>query len=978
MKKFSEYTRSVEPELVDVLVAFVVVTSGVMLLQLVLGIFEPISALFFSLLICGVIGLAFVRKVVLPEDTRNIVAIVLMGVLILMPRWSPFLYVEGGQDEGIYVSMSSHFTRTGGLSIKDQVREPLSIAQKIEYDKRNNRYNVAMPNRSEGWHQPGVYIGDLTKSSYVFQFYPLHPLWMGLASRLLGEQNRVYSLVLFSLLNILMLSLLVYELSGRQRIPAYIAAGLLAINPMHVFLSRFPVTENVTLFFSASAIYYLVRYFKGREQNHEKVWHLILSAGAWAGMFFNHIAGFMYAPILLAATLFGVVTAGSAARMRQIVAYGIAVFIAYLLSLWFGMTGSFPYSFDLYPQIIGKNFGVYFVNHWLSISLFVGILSSVPTFFAWVKRDYILSVWSSRNLRPALNTLLLVLILCIILSNLFEAYRLGFTAHYSEDSLLGTRFNLSNAGTRGFLHSTLVALTVYVSPFIAFFVLAMLVKMRRTMSPYETFLILLISVFFVARVGMDDFTLYYYYGRYRSVELLPYILVIAVLWMHTLFTQDGRRYKVILGWILGLTIVWNSVLLAQQYPGGELHRLDASMRPLVEQINDNDLLVFAGGEYPALRTALDYYYGKHTVVVDSTELRENIKQYLKNWADVYVLSDSDSLSDLSYLGAIHLVRDMYMRGIGPDIIPMHPMTENKQYFLYRVNRPEFNLLREGDAIDFSSGGNAGSYLGAGWSNQEKSYRWTEGETASLELPFATSNSDLVLRFEVRSHNCVDVSVRVGGSIRTRWTFADCSEFQERVVVLSRDDMKGGKVTVSFDMLGVVSPHDLNPEIGDTRKLGISVNKIVFEKVIPGKSLEKQISKYSKQLQLGVNFSANDFSAMILSTDGLSAAEPWGRWTDGNVARIRFKNPLPHKFDLVVTGGAYGPNIGKPVKFKVGSQVKEIVFTSDPFEQPHTYHAEFALDTPSDTLEIGVPMPTKPDNGDQRKLGIGLIDLKIIE
>ena len=366
--------RSIELGLVDLLVAFIVITSGIMVLQLVMGVFEPKRSLFISLLTCLVVGLVFVRQVVLPKSERYIAGLIFMGLLILMPRWSPFLYVEGGQDEGIYVSMSSHFTSTGGWRIRDKVREPLSEIQKIEYDKLNSQdLNVLIPDKYEGLHQPGIYIGDLDKSLYVFQFYPLHPLWMGLASKILGDSNRIYSVVMFSLLNILMLSLIVYELTDRQRLPAYIAAGLLAINPMHVFLSRFPVTENTTIFFSASAIYYLIRYFKGREKNSEKLWHLILSAGAWAGMFFCHIGGFLYMPFLLLVILFGVVSANSKVRLYQIITYGVVVFIVYVLSLWYGMTCSFPYSFDIYNQLFSKRIGGFFTENWFYISIYIAL-----------------------------------------------------------------------------------------------------------------------------------------------------------------------------------------------------------------------------------------------------------------------------------------------------------------------------------------------------------------------------------------------------------------------------------------------------------------------------------------------------------------------------------------------------------------------------------------------------------------------------
>jgi hypothetical protein len=75
---------------------------------------------------------------------------------------------------------------------------------------------------------------------------------------------------------------------------------------------------------------------------------------------------------------------------------------------------------------------------------------------------------------------------------------------------------------------------------------------------------------------------------------------------------------------------------------------------------------------------------------------------------------------------------------------------------------------------------------------------------------------------------------------------------------------------------------------------------------------------------------------------------------------------------VLEGRAFGHNIGKPVVFRVGSKRKEIVFDS----APRIYRAEFILDKPSDTLEILIPEPSQPNNGDNRKLGVGLVNLSI--
>jgi hypothetical protein len=135
-------------------------------------------------------------------------------------------------------------------------------------------------------------------------------------------------------------------------------------------------------------------------------------------------------------------------------------------------------------------------------------------------------------------------------------------------------------------------------------------------------------------------------------------------------------------------------------------------------------------------------------------------------------------------------------------------------------------------------------------------------------------------------------------------------------------------------------------------------------------------RYEATLVEGIDFKKPGYPNFVAKVEGMSGYEPWGRWSQANLVTIKFKQPLPSKFVLVIVGGAYGPNIGKPIKVKAGTVMKEIVFTSDPFKQPNTHRIDFQLDAPVDTIEFSVPQPTQPPSGDLRKLGIGLTALKI--
>ncbi len=127
---------------------------------------------------------------------------------------------------------------------------------------------------------------------------------------------------------------------------------------------------------------------------------------------------------------------------------------------------------------------------------------------------------------------------------------------------------------------------------------------------------------------------------------------------------------------------------------------------------------------------------------------------------------------------------------------------------------------------------------------------------------------------------------------------------------------------------------------------------------------------------GIAFANPDYPGFVARTEGISQPEPFGRWTDGPKAVIEFKEPLPLKFELVLQGAAYGPNIGQQVKVSIGAVTQELSFASDPGQEAQTHRLSFSLEQPANRIEFTIPRPTRPPNGDARALGIALVELKI--
>jgi phosphoglycerol transferase len=120
---------------------------------------------------------------------------------------------------------------------------------------------------------------------------------------------------------------------------------------------------------------------------------------------------------------------------------------------------------------------------------------------------------------------------------------------------------------------------------------------------------------------------------------------------------------------------------------------------------------------------------------------------------------------------------------------------------------------------------------------------------------------------------------------------------------------------------------------------------------------------------------------VKAFSGISRPEAWGRWSNANLApevKIEFAEPLPEKFDLVITAKAFGPNVGKPVPVKVGSQQQNLTLG----EALTTTTLHFDNPERSATLEIIPPEPQLSNEGnilghEPRRLGIGMEDIKVV-
>lgn len=147
---------------------------------------------------------------------------------------------------------------------------------------------------------------------------------------------------------------------------------------------------------------------------------------------------------------------------------------------------------------------------------------------------------------------------------------------------------------------------------------------------------------------------------------------------------------------------------------------------------------------------------------------------------------------------------------------------------------------------------------------------------------------------------------------------------------------------------------------------------------PKAAVDQLAPRYESTLAEGIVFNKPGYPSFLVDVVGVSNVDPWGRWTDGPTVKFRFNKPLPKKFGIELYANAFGPNEGKPITIRAGNVERAITIKNDP-----NYAINIATfdDVASDTIEIIPPNPISPKeldpkSGDIRKLGLGLVSLKI--
>lgn len=555
------------------------------------------------------------------DDRFGIVFFSILVVAILL-RWSPYPHHVGGQDQGLYINLSSTYEKYGSLNYTDLFRNMLTDQQKILYD------------RNGGSIVPGVEIVDKTKSIQQMPFYPLHSLWMANFAKLLGPYYRAYSLLFFSLLSIVGIYLITLEISNNNRLAALLAASFASLNPGLVFFSKFPVSEIVALAFTVNGFYFLVKGYRAIESGGKCGRDFLISVGMFNCFFYTRMSSFFYIPIFLVILFGGLIDLKNNHDRGKLLAYCCALIVC------FGISNYFYYKLmpALYYDIISRYIAP-FGEYWRLV-LGISVLSVIFIFallFYGIQKPFIYLWIRNRILRFGnIFPIFLPVAILLFLAPIYKSYITGAIDSYSP-----YHFKVE-PGIDTIVFSGLYRIFLYLSP-IGFCIL-LLSSISSTIrnNKYSVLLLLFISSMILVMLFKPCAPYAFYYDRYYISEIVPYSLIIIALTLGFYLSHQNRNSRIFSLLAICLIIGYFAFFSLAQLGKTEGSYPDFFYE-VDRQVAEGDLLLLEEDYFPRprhIKTPLMYYLGKNVfpIKTENDIVKQEIIDLKVKYRNTYLLS----------------------------------------------------------------------------------------------------------------------------------------------------------------------------------------------------------------------------------------------------------------------------------------------------------------------------------------------------
>ncbi|MCI5221809.1 MAG: phospholipid carrier-dependent glycosyltransferase [Candidatus Electrothrix sp. AR4] len=814
--------------LMDFLIISIISISTISIVALIVNSFNPTGVVFSGLAVattlCVFLQRGNVRGTCLPKG--YLLPLLAVVFLALTFRAEPFSGINGGEDQGVYVSMSSYFQHGGEIFIEDKALNSLpNESLKNIYRKNISKTYLLKHYHSNSFFQPGVYHGG--DKDYVFQFYHLHPLWMALFADFFGDDARCYSVTFFSMLSIIFLVLLTIELS-HSTLAGLVVGVLLAINPLHVFFSKYPVTEIVALAFTSIGMYYLVRSYKLTQQNVAAIPTLIISSFSLSLMFFVRISGFLYLPLLVLFIFVGIwLRKVKEDRFgNYLISFsGLSVCI-YICSVLYGLLYSPEYSVSTYYQILGRLLGGQYLSCFLLL-----MISAIVVWCMLLRNSTFVSTLQRIDFSTTIKFSSFLIVCIMSIFSLYKVYTLGYTNAYIGNQWYDKILRLAGSETKVVQQSTLLNYLIYTSPFIIFFGVAAFLK--RKVSNRISLLLLFVSIVLAANLyQMFVIPNQYYFARYLLSETVPYGLVAFTAAIFYRNHTNWRRLGII---SFLCTVPLFGFYSYKQIGAEEGRRPLAALRKIAAHIEERDyLLIDSNWPVPqsVIETPLRFYFGLNTFVVPETSRDMVIDQFSNYPGNIWALSPVLLVDKRFTLIENQLHYDKVMERSGGIPTKIIDNFERHELFLYRLKK---DFLLKTDNIKYSvspSSFETKAILGEGWHNLEAEHVWSS-EKANLTLKkalFSNVSFPKAIKIEISAYAAnpdhpVIITFAVEEQLQKRYTFTDTDRTHIQLPLRVPNNKDHCRIEISVD--GAISPHAV-ANSADTRTLGLALYSFSFD------------------------------------------------------------------------------------------------------------------------------------------------------
>ncbi|MDD4110574.1 MAG: hypothetical protein PHS54_03360 [Clostridia bacterium] len=635
--------------------------------------------------------------------------------------------------------MAAYYSENGSAFINDDIRDQLISDYQDLYDKLNQgkvwqsgtdhpRY---VADKYEGNHLPGVYIKNLENSEYVFQFYPLHPLWMSLFGVVFGNGGMVWALTFFSLLSLIGAYLIAYELSGRRRLAGIILALLLAINPLHAFFSKFPVSEVPALAFTFLGFYYLLKFYNDSKEQKSNIFDLFFSSWMFFGLFFTRITGFMYIPFFLLIGFLSFFHSNSEIK-KNIILYIVSVIALFMGSLFYGYFYSYPYFKDIFLISFSKLFDIVSL-HMLVVICIGGLMMFVLAKFHLFKKlkermiDFIEFI---RKLLP-------YLFYSIIILGAYKAYIFAFTNATVMDSL-NTRWQFAYQQWKSIGYTSLSVELTYLT-IVGFLLLLIAVySLGKSRKTTNNLLVVFLSMFWFYILFLQYRIPYqYYYARYHLSEVLPFSLLAVSIFLTAIwYRKKWGKYFVPV--IVGIMCLFLLPITMVQFAGAENEGVHKPLGEIAEIVED-DILLVGKNISDSIVTSLKFYY-ELKVVKFSQDCDNNSESFafIKSLSEInkgdifYITTREINDSTLEFMNRMSFKSGLFEHGPRPPTkFLFHEMED---FFLYRIDVD--NLNQSSELFRF--------YMEIANFDLEGFYSdklWTKGDARIVDLDYKIKTDD---------------------------------------------------------------------------------------------------------------------------------------------------------------------------------------------------------------------------------------------